>query len=402
MNSSSAMWVKRGCLVAPAIAVYLFLMQSLQRAKESYSFLPVPTSYNTGPFGAKALYLLLQKAGYRVTRNKKPLESIPQNVGTLVLLDPMFGAPVSAKEWHSINQWVEAGHGLLISVSGFQPTMGWETLQSDNHLENLEPKDTRLATAGVSRFTQEVSNVKAMKGFHLSRAYGDAHDYLPLLSEEDSLRMAAVRKGRGWVCVVSDSSPFSNRLLANDDNAVLTLNIMQALTEPSGNRKVWMDEYHHGYSSVAVTLPKLILKPPVRWIVLQGVIALLLFLYSEGKRFGQPIALTAGRERPRSSRFVISMANIYRKAGARDAAYSILRDSFRRDLIRLTHLPPSATLKDLLAAAERRGLAPAELEPMLRPWAAGIDEASLLNYTRSLEEIRRRLSPGGRKRNPTQ
>ncbi|MBI3919933.1 MAG: DUF4350 domain-containing protein [Armatimonadetes bacterium] len=397
MSQHTRVWSRIAIFLVFAVA-YLFLMQALHRARDSSSLIPVPTSYNAGPFGAKAFYLLLKKAGYRVVRNTRPLGKIPAEVGTLVLLDPsnVFGAPVSEKEWSRISEWVASGHSLLLSVSYLQQVLGWEAISPEEMPPSLEPKSVLLRPLNATRFTQGVVAVRGLKDMHLASSENAMHGYLPVLSQGEKLRMAAWRKGRGWVVVMSDSSMLSNMLIAREDNALLALNTMQILTEPSKSRKVWFDEFHHGFSSVAMTLPRLIWRPPVRWIALQAVVALLLFLYSEGKRFGQPLLFTPGRERPRASRFVASMANVYRKAGARDAAYSLLRDSFRRDLINLMRLPAASALKDLLAAAEKRGVQPGELEPLLRSWTAGMDESTFLHYTRSLEEIRRRLSPGGR------
>ena len=49
----------------------------------------IPSSYSTASGGAKAAYLLLSDAGYRVERWERPLNDLPRATGkTLILADP--------------------------------------------------------------------------------------------------------------------------------------------------------------------------------------------------------------------------------------------------------------------------------------------------------------------------
>jgi hypothetical protein len=81
--------------------------------------------------------------------------------------------------------------------------------------------------------------------------------------------------------------------------------------------------------------------------------ALALYLVGVGWRFGAPAPL---RERPRRSamEFVEALADLYRKAGATEAVWQLLRQSFRRRLGAVVGLPQELPAERLAEALARR------------------------------------------------
>src|ERR1700689_4211753 len=59
----------------------------------------VPSSYSTASGGAKAAYLVLASAGYKVERWERSLDQLPRGVGkTLILAEPAEAATHGEKE----------------------------------------------------------------------------------------------------------------------------------------------------------------------------------------------------------------------------------------------------------------------------------------------------------------
>ena len=60
----------------------------------------IPSSYSTASGGAKAAYLVLASAGYKVERWERPLDELPKAMGkTLVLAEPIE-APTRIRNAH--------------------------------------------------------------------------------------------------------------------------------------------------------------------------------------------------------------------------------------------------------------------------------------------------------------
>jgi hypothetical protein len=138
----------------------------------------------------------------------------------------------------------------------------------------------------------------------------------------------------------------------------------------------------------------------------QLLVVALLVCYSAGKRFGLPRPLPAP---PRvSSEYVASLASLYRRARAADAALEGVYLPFWRELCRAVGLPYDAPTDEVVRrAAYTLGMNsdPAALETRLRTVVTACEsklesgdvrDADLLPLARDLEKMRKELGIGAR------
>ena len=143
---------------------------------------------------------------------------------------------------------------------------------------------------------------------------------------------------------------------------------------------------------------------PGRLVAWQLLGLALLLVYSAGRRFGLPRPLPAP---PRvSSEYVASLADLYRRARAADAALEGVYLSFWRDLCRAVGLPYDAPPEEVVVRASRtlatgdsasveERLRRAVNECEARIDAGQVRDADLVPLARELEALRKELGIGG-------
>ena len=135
---------------------------------------------------------------------------------------------------------------------------------------------------------------------------------------------------------------------------------------------------------------------PLQLALIQLFLAALCLMVLLGGRFGPPVLSV--RDAARSSAdYVVSLANLYRRAEASGTALETLYRQFLRDVCGRLALPPDVNLERLAEVAARRGqidkerfrrlLATCEL----RLDAGKVTEAELLDLTRQMESIRKEI-----------
>jgi hypothetical protein len=152
------------------------------------------------------------------------------------------------------------------------------------------------------------------------------------LFRDDKPAVVAVRRGKGTVIAISAPALADNKHLVEADNARFLAQLAAAYAGPE--RGVGFDEFRQGYRS-ADTLWGAIGRPGQ--LVFWQILALaMLAAFSASRRFGLPRPLPAP---PRvSSEYVASLADLYRRAGAADAALEGVYLAFWRDLCRAVSL----------------------------------------------------------------
>jgi hypothetical protein len=266
--------------------------------------------------------------------------------------------------------------GLSVALRGGNPNATLPRLQPIPLLANVDA----LRVPGTVRWDKMPSDAVAL--------FGDRRPAVVLL-----------RRKTGTILALSDPAVADNKHLAQADNARFFLDL--ARTQGAGG-PVAFDEYHQGFQASdgfwdAVGRPGQL----VAW-QLFGVV--LLLCWSAGKRFGLPRPLVAP---PRvSSEYVSSLANLYRRARAADAALEGVYLPFWRELCRAVGLPYDAPTDQVVhRAAYTLGTSADKdaLEARLRAAvfaceqkleSGKVRDADLLPLARGLEEIRKELGLG--------
>lgn len=364
------------------------------------------TTYSAEPQGARLLYELAQRLGWRVERRTN--DSVVADDRTIIaILSPSI--PLAAIEAHQVLERVRAGSGLLYVMDGVSP------LQDSLHLKrNLSggtyvatragaadaPRETRAAdTLRARRFDTTASDTaseddeastecagKPPSGGALP-LWGDEVVHLWRLSwtrprpsdavifaraaaeggERDSgvARPAAVGfgLGRGRVVVVSDPDQLRNDVLrvCKWGLDVVSVRMLQYLSSAAPQRDhLIFDEYHQGFGAHPGTLRAVALylsHTPSGHLLLQCLLAGLVLLLALGPR-AVPAHDPERLERRSPLEHVSALARAYAQVGATRTATARLLHGVRRRLDRGTHGARSSAATDLAFLDEAARVAP--------------------------------------------
>ncbi|MCI0525170.1 MAG: DUF4350 domain-containing protein [Acidobacteria bacterium] len=191
--------------------------------------------------------------------------------------------------------------------------------------------------------------------------YWEAMLYAPVihLGDKDGAVLADFAYGKGRVIFLSDPFVIANNGIARGANLALALNILRSMGAPE--RKIFFDEYYHGYRSESNPLVNYFRGTSVPWLMLQGLLLCLLVVYSCSRRFARPMPLPQ-LDRHSPLEFVGSMANLQQVAQARDLAIENIYPRFKAHLCRRLGISTRATTDEIIESARRRRLPVSENE----------------------------------------
>ena len=191
--------------------------------------------------------------------------------------------------------------------------------------------------------------------------YSLATLYAPVihLGDKDGAALADFTYGKGRVIFLSDPFVVANNGIARGANLTLALNIIRSTGAP--NRKIFFDEFHHGYRSESNPLVNYFRGSPAPWLLLQGLLLSLLILYTYGRRFARPLPLPQV-DRHSPLEFVGSMANLQQAAQARELALENIYPRFKANLCRRLGLSSRARKDEIIASVRRRWAPISEIE----------------------------------------
>lgn len=381
------------------------------RPKETESF-PVRSSYNPGPTGTRAFYQLLEESGAPVERWRESYSELTGKAAdaTLVIVGPFQRAVASGKEMAALQKWVENG-GRALVVSRFpRAEFGDENLQAKTVTKNPNweaPPEALVDPQSDELIAQPTELTRGVRGLAVSilaarirfeppppapvpppppapagkpaatatptpddeeeesEVEGGPDLYAPVvhLGDKDGAVLADFEYGKGRVVFLSDPFVIANNGIARGGNLTLAMNLARALTagEAGKQRKLFFDEFHHGYHAQSNPLVAYLRGTPAPWLFMQGLLLALLLLYSFGKRFARPLPLPLV-DRHSPLEFVGSMANLQQAARARDLALENIYPRFKTQLCRRLGLSSRARTEDIISSLRRQRLPISEIE----------------------------------------
>jgi hypothetical protein len=198
--------------------------------------------------------------------------------------------------------------------------------------------------------------------------------------------------GAGRIVVLSDPFIVANGGLRLADNLRLALN---AVAGQSG--LIAFDEYHQGHAAPRNQLIAYFAGTPILWMLAQGLLIVVVVLWTRGRRFARPLPVK-GVDRRSSLEFVASMAELQQRARAYDLAIENIYTRLRRVLVRyagLSHNSPRSEIAARVAARSEK-LDGAQLEALMRECEEAINGAALdkrksLDLVQRLREVERSL-----------
>jgi hypothetical protein len=413
---------------------------------------PIRSSYNAGPTGTRAFYQLLEESGTQVARWRESYSTLAGKAAnaTMIIIGPFQRENwLSEKEAALLQKWIASGGQALI-VSRFpQAEFGDEMLQAKITAKNpawYAPAEMLVDSQSDGLIAQPTELTRNVRGLAVSTLAArmrfeppdldDTEDkpgaatpppsttptpvpppppaekseqetdenepflYAPVvhLGDKDGAVLADFQYGKGRVVFLSDPFVVANNGIARGSNLTLAMNLVRALTAPEGGekgeqRKIFLDEFHHGYHAQSNPLVNYLRGTPAPWLLLQGLVLGLLIVYSFGKRFARPLPL-ARVDRHSPLEFVGSMANLQQTARARDLALENIYPRFKAQICRRLGLSSRARTEEIIASLRRQRLPISEIE--LRQTLSDaevtlagekIDDAQLVNLIARMRRI---------------
>jgi uncharacterized membrane protein len=374
-----------GILLVLALLAALITWLAMPPKKEGRLVREPSSFFNTGS-GTKAIYLVLERLGYNVTRLRVPMsKEVLAEFDALFILEPVVGLEKS--ERLPLERWVESGHRLVIApgVRMFGATPGvW---LFDNWF-NIGPP-TNAVTAGDGKIKQVRGDSlresdPLFDGVRELVARGDFRFPLtgalkgPLATANaqpiwvDDYGVVALRVpfGNGEIIALADTYCLSNQGIDEADNAIFLANLAREVTGGDRASTIAFDEIHHGFALADdpwVAMVKMMLAEYWGWGIIQATVVLLLALYAAGVRFGKPVDIVQ-KPRRQHGEFAEAAGRTLHDANAGVLAFRTLFAHYRAALAKLVHLAPDASSAELgHAIGVRTGL---QITPLLEEMEA--------------------------------
>ncbi|HZQ06191.1 MAG TPA: DUF4350 domain-containing protein [Anaerolineae bacterium] len=302
-----------------------------QQVEEAQQNFPPYSSHSANRVGVLALYEWLNRLGYHAERIENEAFQIRDGTRFLFILQPTEN--IERDEAQYILDWVQRGNTLILADQSFFIT--------DGLMSALDVR-TQSLESGSSQITVTQPLVDATLGELQSETFQalnlNRNDYVVYAAVQGKPVLARIPLGQGVVWVTSVGNLWTNENLNNENNAKVARALFANL--PVGST-VAFDEYHHGAKPESeLSLLNAIYNTPWGWGVIFVVIVAFGYLVINGQRFGRvvPVPRTLARRTP--SEYVVSMANLFRRANKRGMVLNHYRQSLKRRLGRPFHLNP--------------------------------------------------------------
>ena len=386
-------------LIVGLAALFVLLAILFARPARGHDPIRDHSATRTNPWGTKALAEVCQKHGLKTAYYQSGLSDLSGKQQFLCLFDPT--RPLDDEGLQDLLGWVHRGGRLLVAVDldeSHQLSLERRQVTPDQALlsalglaghRGLDAATT-ITVAENQQFPElrDVRSLYVPSGFRLRQVSKTGLAPLRwqhLFADRSGDLLLSARYGRGQIWALSEVEMLSNVNLARADNVVLAANLLFGPRVAT----VHFDEAVHlvrqGLSDEAQQLD------PSRALAafFAVMVALGLYLVSRGWRFGAPVPL---RDTPRRSalEFVNAFADLYRRAGAREATLELLGHSFRRRLAALAGVSADLPAVALAAAVASRRHVPeaplAQLLQELQPPQAGptLTDEELFALTRQM------------------
>lgn len=303
-------------LVGVAIALVVAYWGIVELSEDYYLVAAPPGSvFSSADEGFKILYAYLGELDIERDRLES-FDELPSE-GTIVVAAslPLEKRP-STNEIRLLNEWVRDG-GRLVLVGRYAGQMAGDTLGATTGAGRLTTLPLILPSVyahGVGKIEVGEERVLEAGAMWVTHAKDDAGQAL-----------VSRVQGAGEVVWLSSLLPLSNEGIGQADNARLAT-LLTAVSGP-----VYFDEYHHGFVKGGGVWERL--GAGGRGASLLAMLGLAVLLYSASRRPGPPIEVPV-EPAARGGAYIASLAELYRKAGARTQALESLAGGLRAALAR--------------------------------------------------------------------
>ncbi|MEM7166578.1 MAG: DUF4350 domain-containing protein [Planctomycetota bacterium] len=195
---------------------------------------------------------------------------LPKRSGTTDMQNPAFNKRVRLRDQDGVDECLDAV-GVLSQVDRFVGDQQW----------------LATVTNGVTLVDPDLVEPQLLL---------PESDVEPILESQDGILVGWISSGeyeRGPCWVLADPDPISNHGLHRSDNAVMAVQIIEALRGPGG--RVIFDEVYHGHD-MSPSVYRDLFRLPLGFATAHGILALALLLWAGTGRFGTPEPVTQSYE----------------------------------------------------------------------------------------------------------
>jgi hypothetical protein len=325
-------------------AFVIFAPQSGDDAGTAFS------SYSAGPDGARAIYDVVGRLGFVVSRDTRSLVAPPDTASVFVFIQP--AQPLSATEQTSLLGAVRRGTILLFTPGGGSlsdslgfslvvPSGGFYTLSQTTVTGGAPPEpdvqDPRIALQTVTPISiaLKATSKSDNQSFLWLGSKSDSGSAPNDSASEPALVMGH-HFGRGYVIGVAPAVILTNRLARDPRTAIAIVRALQYAHMATGlqprSNSVVFDEYHHGFgvhADVAAAVQRALTDTPLGRMTIEIVAAALVLMLAFAVR---PIAPVSAPPLSRRSplEHVEALAHAYLQVDARSLGASRLIRGLRR------------------------------------------------------------------------
>ena len=316
-----------------AVAVLLLLALLFGPTSRSVNTARSSTTFSADANGARGLYEVLDKLGFRVQRWLQPMRRELNADAVYVIASPPY--PLTPTEVHRLLTAVRGGAGLLVRPIDDTPLA--DSLGMTSRVVALS-RDTFFARRDtIGRFAPPTTEVLRTRRVGSNRTF-------PLVLPAGARVFQAAPTGRGVEPTILGYSLGRGRVIAYANNdlvrnatvrlggpAVQAVRLFEWLNEGKA-QPIWFDEYHHGFGTHAdlmrATRRGLFGTAPGR-VLLQLAAAGLVLLLAIGVRPVKPRPVTR-IERRSALEHVDALARAYSAVRANGLATRLLVRGLRR------------------------------------------------------------------------
>jgi hypothetical protein len=343
-----------------------------------------PSTYRTGPMGARAAYDVLARLGIPVERRRTSLFDLVRAgrrpPAVLLVVEPERWLVPGERE--AVARYVDGGGALVAAgdAGGLTGCFGWEPERPDSAERGADSVPVRLPPGFEGETLPRVGAVLHARGEEADSLEGRIKRAAELRKRRALARLvrdegactavqrvgvdtllSTVRggpvlvrlrfRGGGRVLLVSEPGYFRNAAWRTTDVPELLV----SLIVPERRGRVSWDEYHHGYGDRG-SLPRAVLgwmvRSPIGWLLFQLVAVGLVWLAMLAVRFGPPRPVLDRRRRSPLEHVEALAAGLEGAAGV-EAAVALTVAGLRRRLSRTGQPPPArGDVRQWLAALE--------------------------------------------------
>ncbi len=349
-----------------AVAALLILVTTLSAIQQSNNTAaPALASDSAQKDGALALYRWLAALEYTVSAETGDTYAVPASTGIALVLEP--GIPISALEWRTLDRWIEEGGALILA--GDQAGTALTIEHYDVSLRYLM-SDTVTLTAQTPLWLAPPLTAPVPIQ---ARTYLDLRrdDCVVHFAVDDRPVIVSFTQGKGRVILSAAPFPFSNAGLKEPGNALLILNMLNALPQKGG---IWFDEWHHGKQGAgAVDSPgKWLQRSSTGHALIFTAIVIFAAIALQGRRLGRHVPLLRQITPRAPLEYITAIANLRRRAAHRYAELQYYDQALKRHLGRPYGINPQLPDKEFVQTLQ-------SVNP-------GMDAAGLLQLLTQLQQ----------------